>query len=67
MSESFKIKVLEARINVMRKALEFYAEEKNWQSPSHGFQLQYDPERSPVNKAGGNKVAQDALRDAGVK
>jgi len=30
--------------------LEFIADDKNWQSPSKGFALQYDPEPSPIEK-----------------
>lgn len=30
------------------EALRFYADPKNWESPSSGFALQYDPEPSAV-------------------
>ena len=39
-----------------REALEFYADPANWQSPSHGFALQYDPEPSPVEKDKGERA-----------
>jgi hypothetical protein len=29
--------------------LAFYADRRNWQSPSSGFALQYDPKPSPVS------------------
>lgn len=44
----------------LRKALSFYAEPKNWQSPSTGFALQYEREPSPVEKDRG-KLASDAI------
>lgn len=39
------------------EALAFYAEPTNWQSPSSGFALQYDPEPSPINRDRGSKAA----------
>ena len=33
----------------LNKALAFYANSANWQSPSRGFALQYDPQPSPVS------------------
>lgn len=44
----------------LRDALAFYADRKNWESPSRGFALQYDPEKSPVQKDWGAK-AREAL------
>lgn len=38
------------------KVARFYKIEKNWQSPSKGFVLQYDPEPSPVDKDRGAKA-----------
>jgi hypothetical protein len=46
----------------MREALSFYADPANWRSPSSGFALQYDPEPSPVDKAGRHEVAAKVLR-----
>lgn len=43
------------------EALKFYADPNNWQSPSKGFALQYDPEPSPIKKDGG-KLARNALK-----
>jgi len=45
-----------------RVALEFYAEKKNWNSPSTGFSVQYDPEQSAVDKDRG-EIARAALSD----
>ena len=42
------------RVEELEGAVRFYAEEKNWRSPSSGFALQYDPEPSPINKDRGN-------------
>jgi hypothetical protein len=46
------------------QVLEFYANEKNWQSPSTGFAAQYDPEPSPIDKDMG-LMARLALKDLG--
>jgi hypothetical protein len=35
---------IESQRNELLAALKFYAEPENYQSPSHGFALQYDPE-----------------------
>lgn len=48
------------------KALQFYADPKNWRSPSSGFAAQYDPEPSPVSKDAG-KAAREALAWADPK
>lgn len=40
----------------LREALAFYADAANWQSPSTGFALQYDPEPSPVARDRGRKA-----------
>ncbi len=45
----------------LRSVLAFYAEPKNWESPSTGFAAQYDPEPSPINASGNWKRAADAL------
>ena len=42
-------------------ALEFYADEKNWMSPSSGFALQYDPVKSTIAVDGGS-LARDVLK-----
>jgi hypothetical protein len=55
-----KIELLK-KIEKYREALQFYADRKNWDSPSHGFALQYDPELAPVKKDLGEK-ARDALK-----
>jgi len=34
---------LRQRVGKLEKALAFYAKAKNWDSPSKGFALQYDP------------------------
>lgn len=34
----------------LEAALVFYADRENWQSPSSGFALQYDPQPSPVSR-----------------
>jgi hypothetical protein len=51
----------------LRAALEFYADKANWSSPSRGFALQYDPEPSPVQKAGNWQYAADILASEPVK
>jgi hypothetical protein len=38
------------RIKALEEELAFYAESKNWQSPSSGFAAQYDPRPSPVRE-----------------
>lgn len=61
---------LEAAVEIAKDApnllkqlevLEFYANEKNWQSPSTGFVAQYDPAPSPIGQDLGAK-ARAALR-----
>lgn len=44
------------------EALDFYAVESNWHSPSTGFALQYDPEPSEVDKDRG-KIARDTMEE----
>jgi len=36
------------RIKALEEAVAFYADSKNWRSPSSGFAAQYDPSPSPV-------------------
>lgn len=50
-----------ARINRLEAALDFYADPSNWASPSKGFALQYDPEPSPIQRAGRHLPARAAL------
>ncbi|MFN8994297.1 MAG: hypothetical protein ACK5X3_11640 [Pseudomonadota bacterium] len=38
-----------ARVAELEAALEFYANSANWQSPSSGFEAQYDPKPSAVS------------------
>ena len=38
------------RIVALEEALAFYADSKNWRSPSSGFAAQYDPRPSPVSE-----------------
>ena len=40
----------------LREGLSFYARRANWQSPSTGFALQYDPEPSPVDRDRGTRA-----------
>jgi len=44
----------------MKEALEFYADAKNWRSPSSGFASQYDPEPAPMSRDCGRQ-ARNAL------
>ena len=44
------------KLRLALDALAFYAEEKNWESPSSGFALQYDPEPSPINNDRGKRA-----------
>jgi hypothetical protein len=53
----------EDRITKLRGALEFYANAKNWHSPSTGFAAQYDPEPSPIRKAGNHVTAEVAVAE----
>lgn len=55
------IAALEQRIRTLEMALRFYANPKNWESPSTGFASQYDPEPSPVERVGA-KLARNALK-----
>lgn len=48
----------------LRTALGFYADPRNWKSPSTGFAAQYDPEPSPIKAAGEWKPAAEVLRGA---
>lgn len=45
----------------LKVALEFYADKNNWQSPSTGFALQYDPVITPCLLDKGD-IARKALR-----
>ena len=48
----FKVSDLSAVLashDKLNKALAFYANSENWQSPSRGFAAQYDPQPSPVS------------------
>jgi len=40
----------------MREALRFYAKREHWLSSSSGFQAQYDPEKSPVDRDHGKRA-----------
>ena len=51
LAEEFTMLVREHK--KMKIALEFYADKKNWETPSTGFAVQYDPEPSPVKKDNG--------------
>jgi hypothetical protein len=45
----------------LRKALEFYANQMNYMTPSTGFAIQYDPEPSAVSLDSGH-IAREALK-----
>lgn len=62
--EQDRIAVLEWRITELVDALAFYADSKNWQSPSSGFQAQYDPRPSPVSADHGIRARKALGRDA---
>jgi hypothetical protein len=49
--------------DLTRKALEFYSDPENWQSPSTGFALQYDPKPSPAELDKGD-LARAAIQAA---
>jgi len=49
------------RIEELETALIFYADPTNWESPSTGFNLQYEPEPSPFQKDRG-AIARSVLR-----
>lgn len=51
-----------ARIRELEEALEFYANDENWRSPSKGFALQYDPVPSAISKDSGH-IAKQALKE----
>jgi hypothetical protein len=44
------------RVLALEAALAFYANIENWQSPSRGFALQYDPQPSPVSADRGGRA-----------
>lgn len=52
------VEIAEDAPNLLKQleVLEFYANEKNWQSPSTGFVAQYDPEPSPIGQDLGAKA-----------
>jgi hypothetical protein len=52
-----------SKLRELVDVLAFYANEKNWVSPSSGFALQYDPAPSPVESDKGCK-ARAALKAA---
>lgn len=54
---------LEAKIKRLRGALEFYADVKNWKSPSKGFDLQYDRAPSPIENDFGTIAKQAFMED----
>lgn len=56
-----RLKKADDAIKLARECIEFYARVGNWISPSEGFALQYDPEKSPVNKDKGEKAAKYLL------
>ena len=45
------------KLNLVIEGLQFYALVKNWISPSTGFALQYDPEKSPIQEDMGAKAS----------
>jgi hypothetical protein len=45
--------------------LKFYADQKNWQSPSSGFLAHYDPENSPIDDDHGERALK-ALKYLGI-
>lgn len=49
-----------AELKTARSIIAFFADEQNWQSPSSGFALQYDPEPSPIQSKG-RQIARDFL------
>jgi hypothetical protein len=51
------------RIEALERALRFYADPKNYASPSEGFALQYDPEPSKIKLDNKGNVARAALGD----
>lgn len=53
---------LVAELRKARSIIAFFADEQNWQSPSSGFDLQYDPNPSPV-QAQGQQIARDFLEE----
>ena len=60
------IRLLEARIKALEAALEFYADSKNWQSPSSGFALQYDPQPPEVQRDRGRRALLALAKSKGV-
>lgn len=48
-------------VEVLKGALAFYADPKNWVTPSTGFAVQYDPEPPPVQRDRGAR-AREALK-----
>jgi hypothetical protein len=60
------IKHLEDMIRLLEAALEFYADSKNWQSPSSGFALQYDPQSPEVQRDRGRRALLALAKNKGV-
>lgn len=53
---------LEAENKILMGEFEYLANIENYKSPSSGFALQYDPEKSPIEKRGGAwGIARDVL------
>jgi hypothetical protein len=47
---------LEEDIKRLKGVLAFYADQKNWVTPSEGFCAQYDPEDSAIEKDHGTRA-----------
>ena len=54
------------RIKALEAALEFYADSKNWRSPSSGFALQYDPQPPEVQRDSGRRALLALAKSKGV-
>ena len=54
------------RIEELEAALEFYADSKNWRSPSSGFALQYDPQPPEVQRDRGRRALLALAKSKGV-
>ena len=55
-----------ARVAELEAALEFYADSKNWRSPSSGFALQYDPQPPEVQRDSGRRALLALAKNKGV-
>lgn len=51
-----EVKFMYAENKRLKASLEFYADKNNWQSPSTGFALQYDPVIAPCVLDKGDKA-----------